>query len=53
MVRGKMYTIADLSILVVEDQPLQRAFALGMLAMLGAVNVREAEDGLQATVMLK
>ncbi|WP_050464805.1 EAL domain-containing response regulator [Herbaspirillum autotrophicum] len=48
-----MYTIADLSILVVEDQPLQRAFALGMLAMLGAVNVREAEDGLQATVMLK
>lgn len=48
-----MYTIADLSILVVEDQPLQRAFALGMLAMLGATDVREAEDGLQATAMLK
>lgn len=50
---GEMNTIADLSILVVEDQPLQRTFVLGMLALLGAINVREAEDGQQATAMLK
>src|SRR5450830_1631924 len=48
-----MNMITDLSILVVEDQPLQRTFVLGMLAMLGATNVREAEDGQQATAMLK
>ncbi|ASU39550.1 diguanylate phosphodiesterase [Herbaspirillum sp. meg3] len=48
-----MRTIADLSILIVEDEPLQRAFIAAKIKELGAIDVRDATDGLDAMVMLR
>lgn len=43
-----MKSISDLAILIVEDEPLQRAFLAKKLRQLGAENVREAGDGIEA-----
>ncbi|MBP0596595.1 EAL domain-containing protein [Herbaspirillum sp. LeCh32-8] len=43
-----MKFISDLAILIVEDEPLQRAFLAEKLRQLSAVNVHEASDGGEA-----
>ncbi|MFL9927540.1 EAL domain-containing response regulator [Herbaspirillum lusitanum] len=48
-----MKSIADLSIMVIEDEPFQRAYAVEKIRALGAVDILEAEDGAQATDLLK
>ncbi|NUU00906.1 EAL domain-containing response regulator [Herbaspirillum robiniae] len=47
-----MKSIADLSILIVEDEPLQRAFLAGKLRQLGAGKIAEACDGAEAIQMM-
>lgn len=48
-----MKSTIDLAILVVEDEPLQRAFLTEKLRQLGATNVREACDGSQAIQLME
>ncbi|WP_343587073.1 response regulator [Herbaspirillum sp.] len=43
-----MKSISDLSILIVEDEPLQRAVLAGNLRRMGAQKVLEAADGQEA-----
>jgi EAL domain-containing protein (putative c-di-GMP-specific phosphodiesterase class I)/CheY-like chemotaxis protein len=43
-----MKSIADLAILIVEDEPLQRAFLANRLRQLGACRILEAGDGGEA-----
>jgi len=47
-----MKTVANLSVLVVEDEPLQKIFAVEKLRELGCVDVIEAADGLEAMARL-
>ena len=47
-----MKTVADLSVLVVEDEPLQKKFAVEKLRELGCVNVIDAADGMEAMARL-
>lgn len=44
----KMKTVANLSVLVVEDEPLQKIFAIEKLRELGCVDVVDAADGMEA-----
>ena len=48
-----MKSISDLSILVVEDEPLQRAVLAGNLKRMGAQQVLEAADGQEAIRLMK
>jgi len=48
-----MKTIGDLSILIVEDEPLQRAFVAEKLRELGCVDIHDATDGIDAIKVLK
>lgn len=48
-----MRTIEELSILIVEDEPLQRAFIAGKLKELGVIDIRCAGDGAEAIGLLK
>ncbi|WP_050476800.1 EAL domain-containing response regulator [Herbaspirillum rhizosphaerae] len=48
-----MKTIADLSILIVEDEPLQRSFIIEKLRELGVNNIQDASDGMEAIALLK
>lgn len=47
-----MMKIADLSLLVVEDEPLQRAFMTEKLKELGGIHIYEAADGVEAMTAL-
>jgi EAL domain-containing protein (putative c-di-GMP-specific phosphodiesterase class I)/CheY-like chemotaxis protein len=44
----KMKTVANLSVLVVEDEPLQKIFAIEKLRELGCIDVVDAADGIEA-----
>lgn len=44
----KMKTVANLSVLVVEDEPLQKLFAVEKLRELGCIDVVDAADGMEA-----
>lgn len=48
-----MKSISDLSILVVEDEPLQRAVLAGNLKRMGAQQVLEAADGQEAIQLME
>ncbi|TWC71431.1 EAL domain-containing protein [Herbaspirillum sp. SJZ099] len=48
-----MKSISDLSILVVEDEPLQRAVLAGNLKRMGAQKVLEAADGREAIRLME
>lgn len=48
-----MKSISDLSILIVEDEPLQRAVLAGSLKHMGAQQVLEAADGQEAIQLME
>ncbi|EJL88401.1 EAL domain-containing protein [Herbaspirillum sp. CF444] len=48
-----MRIIEELSVLIVEDEPLQRTFIAEKLKELGAIDIRCAGDGVEAIALLK